>query len=164
MDGLIDNADRCVVDWGLIECNSARKIVNDTACFTDLKIKHAKLFYSNPKDSSGRELITSSLLPGSEMSWSLYDFYISKGNYDSACYNGSISFNIAAALKMIDFLPLDWKPEQYDWDTYPGKLRYMETIYSGTNTDLKAFHENGGKGIITQGWWDYNVTPQFTVK
>jgi hypothetical protein len=40
----------------------------------------------------------------------------------------------------------------------------METIYSGRNTDLKAFHENGGKGIITQGWWGYNVTPQFTVK
>jgi hypothetical protein len=48
---------------------------------------------------TGRELITSSLLPGSEMSWNLYDFYTSKGNYDTACYNGSISFNIAAAFE-----------------------------------------------------------------
>lgn len=163
VDGLIDNADRCVIDWTLIECNSTRAIVSSTECFTPKMIKHAKKFYSNPTDSSGRELITSSLLPGSEMSWGLYDFYVSDNNYDSACYNGSISFNIAAAFEN-DFLPLDWLPEQYDWDNYPPLLRYMESIYTGTNTDLKAFRENGGKMIITQGWWDYNVTPQFTVK
>ena len=163
VDGLIDNADRCVIDWGLIDCNSTRKIVNDTACFDAKKIKHAKLFYSNPRDSSGKELITSSLLPGGEMAWPLFDFYVSSGNYDSACYNGTISFNIAAAFED-DFLPLDWKPEQYDWDVYPPKLRYMEALYTGTNTDLKSFYENGGKLIMTQGWWDYNVTPQFTLK
>jgi feruloyl esterase len=161
VDGLIDNADRCVIDWGLIDCQSPRKIINDTACFSAQKIKHAKLLYSNPVDSNGTELIHSSNLPGNELSWGLYEFYVTNDgvDHDNACYNGSISFNIGAAFEN-DFLPLDWKPEEYDWDNYPPKLRYMEQLYTGTNADLKAFKEAGGKFLMTQGWADYNVTPR----
>lgn len=163
VDGLIDNADRCVIDWGLIACDSPRVIFNSSTCFSEKKIKHAKNFYSNPKNSNGTELIHSAMLPGSEYSWTLFEFYIAAGNWDNDCYNGSISFNIAMAFED-DPLPLDWKPEDYDWDTYPAKLRYMESMFSGTNTNMESFRENGGKMMITQGWWDYNVTPQFTVK
>lgn len=100
------------------------------------------------RDSSGRELIRSSLLPGSEMSWS--QFYVSAtGEYDSACYNGSVTFNIGAAFEE-DFLPLDWKPEQYDWDKYPQMLNYMEALYTG-NHDLTTFRDAGGKFLMTQG-------------
>lgn len=149
VDGLIDNADRCVIDWGLIDCTSPRKIINDTACFDEKKMHHAKKLYDVPRDSNGYKVITSSVLPGSELSWDIFEFYVTKGDYDSACYNGSQSFNVAAAFE--EDLPLDWKPEEYDYDEMPPKLRFMEQLYSGMNTDLRPFFQNGGKMIMTQG-------------
>jgi feruloyl esterase len=49
--------------------------------------------------------------------------------------------------------------KDFDFDRDYKRLGMMESLYSGSNPDLRKFKANGGKLISYQGWADQSVVP-----
>ncbi|MFC6152127.1 tannase/feruloyl esterase family alpha/beta hydrolase [Nocardioides yefusunii] len=150
-DGLTD---------GLIEDPRACNFKASQSRLSPAKAAVAQLIYDGPRDSSGKALTPGGPELGSELNWR-NNYIQADGAAESVYTSFGKSFTRDAAFE--DDLPEDWTPDQFDWDTDPARLGFMEQFYTSTNTDLSTFHRAGGKLLLFQGWSDQSVVPAFTL-
>lgn len=155
-DGLIDDPRNCDFNPAKVKCRSYGAI----NCLTPEEVRAARKVYAGPHNSAGEPLTPGGPLPGSELNW--IGDYISTDGGPSGFYEFGESFTQKAAYE-VD-APTTWKPEDFDWDTDPAKLAYMEQYYTATNADLTTFRDLGGKMIMISGWSDHSVPPPFVVR
>ena len=114
-----------------------------------------KKVYEGPTDSEGTALYTGGALKGSELNW-IGPYIEEDGGYGSY---GSFIGDLFRYLAFPEDPGPAWVPTDFDWDKDPWRMGAMETIYSGSNPDLRKFRDGGGKMIIFQGWRDQSVVP-----
>jgi feruloyl esterase len=150
-DGLIGDPRRCRFDPTELACRDG----HTSGCLSEAQALAVKKIYGGPVNSRGTPLYTGGALPGSELNWI--------GNYI-----GSDGGRPTYAAMMSDFFAFmafvpaagpGWKLSDFNWDRDPQRLGMMESLYSGSNPDLRKFKAAGGKLIIYQGWADQSVLP-----
>ena len=150
IDGIMDPSYDCDFDPVTILCSKHKT----TNCLANMdKVTAARKMYSYPSNKYSNNLINARYVPGSELEWSTW--------VTSYGVNFATSF-IKNAVFQKD-LPLNWTLSDYDWDTYPYELGYMEDIYGVGIGDLSIFRDKGGKIIHYQGWADGNVAPEWNL-
>jgi Tannase and feruloyl esterase len=150
-DGLIGDPRRCAFDPGALAC--AAGATGD--CLSAAQAEAVRKVYSGPVDSQRRALYTGGALPGSELNWI--------GNYVARDGGRSTYHRFMTDLfRYLAFMPdagPSWTIDQFDWDRDPRRLDLMESLYSGSNPDLRRFKARGGKLLAYQGWADQSVLP-----
>ncbi len=150
-DGVIGDPRTCGFDPASLQCKAG----DGPDCLTAAQVDVVRKIYEGPKNSKGVSLYTGGTLPGSELNW--IDNYISADG-DVATY-GKFMGDL---FRYIGFSPdpgPDWQVAQFDFDRDYKRLGMMESMYSGSNPDLRKFKANGGKIISYQGWADQSVVP-----
>jgi feruloyl esterase len=150
-DGLIGDPRACRFDPAELRCTAGK--TGD--CLSAAQVEAVRKIYAGPVNSRGQALYTGGALPGSELNWI--------GPYVPADAGGSIYAGFMSELfRYMAFIPdpgPSWKPADFDWDRDPPRLAMMESLYSGSNPDLRRFKAAGGKLIVYQGWADQSVLP-----
>lgn len=145
-DGIIGNPRSCSFDPSELLCHgNATK-----SCLTEVQLEVVKKYYSGPLDSKGAKVYPEgAMMPGSELSWPLWSSLLGSTL-------GVEVFRYAG----FDFDPgVQWNIRDFDFDEDYKRLGTMETLYSGTNPDLRKFKEAGGKLIFWQGWAEVPAPP-----
>lgn len=150
-DGLIGDARDCDFEPEELLCPAGDR---DT-CLTQEQVDVVSKIYEGPVNSDGMALYTGGAQRGSELNWA--------GNYISE--DGSLSVYesfMSDLFRYLGFYPdpgPSWQQTDFDFDEDYKRLGMMETIYSGSNPDLRKFKESGGKVLVYQGWRDQSVVP-----
>jgi feruloyl esterase len=148
-DGLIDDPLKCDFDPKVLLCKAG----DSAECLTGPQVEAAKKIYSpavNPR--TGQQLF-SSLVPGTELGWSVQ----AAGPDPSA--------NIYDQYRYVVFKDpnWDWKTFNFDSDVVRGDLP-ENLVMNATDPNMKAFFARGGKILIYHGWSDPNVPAPNTIK
>jgi hypothetical protein len=150
-DGLIGDPRRCAFDPGTMRCPAGA--TGD--CLSAAQVGALRKVYAGPADSQGKALYTGGALPGSELNWI--------GNYVARDGGQSTYHRFMTDLfRYMGFMPdpgPSWTIDQFDWDRDYRRLDLMESLYSGSNPDLRRFKARGGKLLAYQGWADQSVLP-----
>ena len=150
-DGLIGDPRRCGFDPAELACAAGAS----GNCLTKVQADAVRKVYTGPVDSKGNMLYTGGALPGSELNWI--------GNYVASDGGRSTYYRFMTDLfRFMGFMPdpgPSWTIDQFDWDSDYRRLDLMESLYSGSNPDLRRFKARGGKLLAYQGWADQSVLP-----
>ena len=150
-DGLIGDPRRCRFDPADMVCATG----DGGGCLSPAQAEAVRKVYAGPADSQGRPLYTGGALPGSELNWI--------GNYVARDGGRSTYERFMTDLfRYLAFMPdpgPSWTIDQFDWDRDYRRLDLMESLYSGSNPDLRRFKARGGKLLVYQGWADQSVLP-----
>jgi hypothetical protein len=150
-DGLIGDPRTCRFDPAALVCTGGRT----SDCLTPAQAAAVKKIYGGPVNSRGERLYTGGALPGSELNW--IDSYLAPDGGVSTY--GRFMTDFFAYMGFVPDPGPGWKPADFDWDRDYRRLGMMESLYSGSNPDLRKFKAAGGKLIIYQGWADQSVLP-----
>lgn len=151
-DGLISDPSQCHFDPSVLLCKGDES----DQCLTQPQVAALKKLYEGPRDSSGK-LVYPGFSPGGESGgggWPTWItgrapgtslmFLFGTGFYKNMVYDNATwdfkTFNTDQGLKMAN-------------DKQARDL-------NATDTDLKKFHDRGGKLIIYHGWSDAAIPPQ----
>jgi hypothetical protein len=150
-DGIVGPTNLCAFDpVGILGSNQTLETSGE--CLDNMhEVNAARNTYLSPPNSFNKQLIKGRYLPGSELSWSTFT--------TSAGVTSAEVFTINAALP--DDLPLNWTLDQYDWDTYPYRMRFMEDIHGADYTSLKTFRAQGRQDPGYQGYADASLALGF---
>lgn len=150
-DGLIGDARDCDFEPSELQCRGRER----DNCLTEAQVDVVNKIYNGPVNSDGMPLYTGGAQRGSELNW--------PGNYISADGSLSVYENFMSDLfRYLGFYPdpgPSWQQTDFDFDEDYKRLGMMESIYTGSNPDLRKFKENGGKVLVYQGWRDQSVVP-----
>lgn len=129
---------------------------NSTSCFNETKLAIAKAMYDVPKTSNGTALANVNIrfLPGTEAGW-VNEGYVGQNKTESYLYGFAEEFNKYMAYETD--LADDWSMDDFDFDTDPYKMKYMENIFYSQNADLTEFKKAGGKMLLMHSWSDPEV-------
>jgi Tannase and feruloyl esterase len=154
VDGLIGDPRTCRFDPAELACSTVGSS-NQATCLAPAQIEAVRRIYSGPVNSRGTRLYTGGALPGSELNWI--------NNYISADGGPSVYYRFMTDLfQFLSFMPdagPSWSLKSFDWDRDYRRLDLMESLYSGSNPDLRRFKAAGSKLIVWQGWADQSVLP-----
>jgi len=154
-DGLIGDPRRCGFDPSSLLCAAGEA----SHCLTPEKVAAVKKIYGGPVDSHGNALYTSGALPGSELNWiGNYIPAIGAAHGMKPLYEPFMT-DFFAYLAFLPAAGPGWKLGDFDWDHDYRRLGLMESLYTGSNPDLRKFKAQGGKLILYQGWADHSVLP-----
>ena len=150
-DGVIGDPRTCSFDPAELQCKAGKK----SGCLSKDQADAVRKIYNGPVNAKGQKIYTGGALPGSELNWI--------NNYVSADGGPSIYHNFMADLfRYMGFMPdpgPGWTASQFDFDKDYKRIGMMESLYSGSNPDLRKFKANGGKLLVYQGWADQSVVP-----
>lgn len=152
-DGIIDDPRACRFNPEVLRCPAG------SDCLNAAQVEAAQKLYGGPKDSRGTQLFPGGLMPGSEVNWI----------NNIVAPPGRPSVYLLFGGDFVKYLAFEndpgpaYDPLSFDFDKDVDRLAYMETLYSGSNPDLWAFKNRGGKILMFQGWSDQSVTPQGTI-
>lgn len=155
VDRLLSDPRACHFDPAVLQCADGQA---GEQCLSHQEVTAVKRFYSGPVDPvSGKRLIISGLLPGSELAWA--GVFV-PANRDQPVFSSMIALqalqsvvfehNPAAGFKLADLA--------FDQATFD-RLRPLHALYDATNPDLSRFAAAGGKLIIWHGWADPHISP-----
>ena len=150
-DGLIGDARDCNFEPRELQCLGQDR----DNCLTADQIGVVNKIYEGPKNSDGMDLYTGGAQRGSELNW--YGNYISE--------DGSVSTYeqfMGDMFRYMGFMPdpgPSWQNADFDYDRDYKRLGMMESLYTGSNPDLRKYKEHGGKILVYQGWRDQSVVP-----
>ncbi|MBI3949855.1 MAG: tannase/feruloyl esterase family alpha/beta hydrolase [Acidobacteria bacterium] len=150
-DGIIEDPRNCTFDPASLLCKNP----GDQNCLTAEQVAVVKKIYQGPVNSKGQKLHVGSAMVGSELNW-VPDYIGEEGK--PPVY---LSF-IGDLLRYMAFSEdpgPSYDPRSFNFDTDPARLGAMESIYNGTNPDLRKFKARGGKIIGYHGWMDQSVIP-----
>ncbi len=150
-DGLIGDPRRCTFDPATLVC--AAGAAGD--CLSRAQADAVRKVYAGPADSRGKPLYTGGALPGSELNW--IDNYVARDGGRSTYHRFMTDL-----FRFMAFMPDPgpaWTLDQFDWDRDHRRLDLMESLYSGSNPDLRRYKARGGKLLAYQGWADQSVLP-----
>lgn len=135
-DGIIGNPPACKFDPSELLCKLGQK----AGCLTRAQVQAVKKIYAGPMTSNGENIYTGGDVPGAELEWDFNPEYWAE------------LFRYGA------FLPdpgPSWKARDFDFDRDYKRLGMMESLYTGSNPDLRKFKARGGKLIAYHGWADH---------
>ena len=157
-DGLISDPRACHFDPGVTECKTGD---DPKSCLTPAQVKTAREIYQGAHDSSGKQLVISGPMVGSELAW--------RGVYVPNTPNqGTMSQMISLeTIKHLVYTPnppekftlVDFRFDEATFDA----VKPMHPVYDSTNPDLTAFAARGGKLILWHGWADPHISPLNTI-
>jgi hypothetical protein len=149
-DGLVGDPRQCDFVPEMASCERHQ----EPNCLNPDQVSALKKIYAGPTDSIGTPIYTGGMQPGSELAWS--NGYLGAERYsNSADRFRNFTFGTSP--------PLDWKPEDFDWDHDYQRLGLTEALYSASNPDLRKLQKAHGKILMFQGWGDEAVYPLNTV-
>ena len=123
-------------------------------CLTAGEIKTAQAYYAGPSSHSGKPLYYG-WAPGSEGpspgGWT----FTERGSNHEPAFDGLFKWVFGANW--------DWRNFDLERDMPKVDAELGASVNGATRGDLKAFHRQGGKLILYQGWADTLVTPAQTV-
>lgn len=150
-DGLIGDARDCDFHPSELQCLGRDR----DNCLTAEQVDVVSKIYEGPKNSAGKPLYTGGAQRGSELNWI--------GNYISE--DGGLSNYekfMGDLFRYIGFMPdpgPSWQNADFDYDRDYKRLGLMESLYTGSNPDLRKYRDRGGKILVYQGWRDQSVVP-----
>jgi Tannase and feruloyl esterase len=140
-DGLIGDPRACHFDPLKLVCKGQ----SSTECLSMEQANALKKIYTGPMTSKGKEIYTDgALMPGAELAFG--------GYFESKFSSFDVNF-----LRYMAFLPdpgPNWQPSDLNFDRDYKRFGMMESLYAGTNPDLRKFKAAGGKIILYHGWSD----------
>lgn len=157
-DGLISNPLQCHPDLSKVTCSPGQ---STDSCLTPEQIHVATEIYRGAHDASGRGLVISGPLPGSELNW--VGVYV-----PSPGQSGGMSESIAeGTIRNLDSdpnPPADMKLRDFRFDqaNFEATTR-LHALYDSTDTDLTPFAKAGGRLILWHGLADPHISPMNTV-
>jgi hypothetical protein len=158
VDGIITDPRRCTFDPQELVCKGEP----DQSCLTAAQAKVVQKLYSGPQDSTGKQLYPGGLMRGSEYEWT--PALIGTDGQPALAMVMPLISDFLSYLAFAEDPGPGYSIMDFNFDTDPAKLAFMEAIYSGSNPDLRAFKNHGGKLILYQGWDDLEITPVNTVE
>jgi hypothetical protein len=150
-DGLIGDPRACRFDPAELQCKAGQK----EGCLSPAQATAVRRIYGGPVNSRGEKLYTGGALPGSELNW-ISNYVAADGG--PSVYERFMS-NLFGYMSFVPDPGPGWKVGDFNWDQDYKRLGMMESLYSGSNPDLRRFKAAGGKLIVYQGWADQSVLP-----
>lgn len=158
-DGLLSDPRLCDFDPAELLCRPGQASAD---CLSDADVDVVRKIYGGPKNSKGEQLYPGGLMRGSEYEWAPGLVGLSG--------QPALGLQMPLISDFLRYMAFDTDPGpdyslyDFDFDRDPRRLKKMEKIYTGSNPDLSAFKERGGKIIMYQGWDDLEITPTYTVE
>jgi hypothetical protein len=150
-DGVIGDPTRCHFDPSVLACKGA----DSDTCFTDPQIAALKKVYAGPRNSKGEQIFPG-YQPGGEGGlggWGSWITGITAGKSLQHSFGQGLFADMA-------FQNASWNLGSLNFDR---DLKMADDkvgpILNGTNADLKAFKNRGGKLILYHGWSDAAIAP-----
>lgn len=150
-DGIIGDARDCDFQPSELQCLGQDR----NNCLNTAQVDVVNKIYEGPKNSEGMDLYTGGTQRGSELNW--YGDYISE--------DGSLTTYekfMGDMFRYMGFMPdpgPSWQPADFDYDRDYKRLGMMESLYTGSNPDLRKYRDRDGKILSYQGWRDQSVVP-----
>ena len=154
-DGLIDDPRVCEFDPTILKCKSEER----TGCLTNEQVETLQMWYSKPKDSTGRALYSDGVPLGSEPYWYLWI----TGQTTERGQSKGIAMQINEEL--LRYAAFEEDPGEhytgldFDFDKDPARIEFMASILNSDNPDLSSYRERGGKLLMYHGWADVATPP-----
>ncbi len=141
-DGLIGDPRICKFDPKELVCGRN----SNTGCLSKKQADTIEKIYAGPVTSKGENIyIDGTLMRGSELAF---------GGYYQAGHFSSFDMDF---LRYMAFVPApcpNWQPSDLNFERDYKRFGMMESLYAGTNPDLRKFKAAGGKIILYHGWSD----------
>lgn len=137
-DSIIGNPRACAFDPYTLVCKGADR----NNCLSEAQARAAKKIYRGPTTTDGQQIYTDGAMVGSELQF--------LGYQDKSPFSRDF-------FRFLGFMPDAgpiWQRHDFDFDRDYKRLGIMETLYHGSNPDLRRFKGNGGKLILYHGWSD----------
>jgi feruloyl esterase len=146
-DGLIDDPEKCHVDFTVLECKAS----GASDCLTPRQVQTAQTIISPAITPTGKVLFPR-LEPGTELAWAR----LAGGPRP-------------ADLFLDQFRYVVYQDPQWDWRTFnlerdAAKANAINKDVDELNPHLAAFAKHGGKLLIYHGWADQQVAPGASVE
>jgi feruloyl esterase len=146
-DGLIENPEKCHVDFTSLQCQGA----DGPNCLTPRQVQTAQTMISPATTTTGQVLFPR-LEPGTELRW-------------ARLAGGPIP----ADLFLDEFRYVVYADPQWDWRTFElardaAKAHRINKDVDEFNAHLAPFAKHGGKLLLYHGWADQQVAPLSTVE
>lgn len=139
-DGIISDPVHCKFDPGELLC----KNVKSSNCLSAKQVQAVKNIYGAPETSSGVQLTSGGVFPGSEIGWT------------EALGTGRIIGE--EYFKQTGLLGEDWKSSDFDFDRDYPRIG-SGVLFPDTNPDLRKFKAAGAKLLVYQGANDVEEYP-----
>jgi feruloyl esterase len=146
-DGLIENPEKCRVDFKVLQCKGA----DGPECLTERQIQTAQTIISPATDSAG-SVVFPRLEPGTELRWA------------------RVAGGPAPADLFLDqFRYIVYRDPAWDWRTFDidrdsEKAKAIDKDVDELDPRLTEFAKRGGKLLIYHGWADQQVAPGSSVE
>ena len=146
-DGLIEEPERCQVDFKTLECKGA----DAPNCLTLPQVQSAQALISPLKSSTG-EILFPRLEPGTELRWAR----LAGGPEPAALFLDEFRYVV--------YGKPDWDWRRFDVDRDAANAHAIDGRVDKFDADLSAFASRGGKLLIYHGWADQQVAPGSSVE
>lgn len=146
-DGLIEEPERCQVDFRALEC----KGTEGPNCLTPIQVRSAQAIITPLKSSTG-EILFPRLEPGTELRWAR----LAGGREPAALFLDEYRYVVYAKP--------DWDWRTFDVDRDAAKAHAIDSRVDEFDPNLSVFASRGGKLLIYHGWADQQVAPGSSVE
>jgi feruloyl esterase len=148
-DGSIANPQACRADPAALLCKAGQ----DSACLTPAEAETAALIYQGPRNPKTDAQIYPGFAAGSEASPAFTGKLAPL--YGWTLIQGPLATQYAVPLLKNMAFGDGWDWKTFDWDKDVERFEaVVHDKIDATDPDLRAFAEDGGKLIMTQGWGD----------
>jgi feruloyl esterase len=146
-DGLIENPERCHVDFKALECNGP----DAPTCLTARQVQSAQTILS-PATAPNGDVLFPRLEPGTELRW-------------ARLAGGPVP----ADLFLNQYRYVVYQDPNWDWRTFDlardaAKEDAVDKDVDDINPHLAPFAKHGGKLLIYHGWADQQVAPGSSIE
>lgn len=141
-DGLIEEPERCHVDFKALECKGA----DGPSCLTPQQVQSAQTLISPLKSSTGKILFPR-LEPGTELRWAR----LAGGPEPAGLFLDEYRYVV--------FGNPNWDWRTFDLDRDSAMAHAIDSHVDEFDPNLTAFANHGGKLLIYHGWADQQVAP-----
>ncbi|HTT06993.1 MAG TPA: tannase/feruloyl esterase family alpha/beta hydrolase [Steroidobacteraceae bacterium] len=141
-DGLIEEPERCQVNFRVLECKGA----DIPTCLTPRQVQSAQALISPLKSSTGKILFPR-LEPGTELRWAR----LAGGPEPASLFLDEYRYVV--------FANPNWDWRTFDLDRDAAKAHAIDSHVDEFDPNLTAFANRGGKMLIYHGWADQQVAP-----
>lgn len=149
-DGILNDPRKCKVSFTQVRCKGAQ--TND--CLTDHQISIAQRVYEGARTEDGAQIASATVVPGAELS-------LIRTGAKYASVEGTLYWFLnryaADMLRDLAFDPAPgpgWEPDPSKLAEYRKRMGLMDSLFSATNPDMRAYKNRGGKLLIYMGWND----------
>jgi hypothetical protein len=155
-DGIVGNPKVCQFSPAELVCKPGQQ----SKCLSAPQAEAVDRIYKGPMTSRGINVTPGGASIGSELTW-IYWFLGEDGAEPSYTME-----NVSDMFRYRAFVPdpgPTWNAADFDFDRDYKRLGMMESLYYGTNPDLRKYKAAGGKLIVYQGWEDPLAVPKETI-